>query len=291
MERISDDHVHFLGEKVKAIIRQFYSAIVRKDTRGLGDLVANDIFVLGSGAKDVSIGRIEFISKLHDQLWQMKDDLRVKVTQERVGISDSGRSAWFFASFVLEVVRDEKISRSIPIRVTGLCVQRQDWLLAAAYWSIPLRGNEYQYSLLKEGKISAGVALGEHISLEAQPLAQLLSQAVAQPLTMSELYSTGADAITVGSTVDEILLADAGKNFVGEIVQLPLKFTIRGGIRAALAPDNRTAWMATNIDLSGGLTTPYRFFYVWQREQDGWKIVVSHDAVVIDAQSPGFEVP
>lgn len=291
MEHISDDQVHFLGEKIKAIIRQFYLAIERKDTRGLGDLVANDVFVLGSGTKDVSIGRIEFISKLHDQLWQMKDDLRVKVAQERVGLSASGQSAWFFASFILEIVKDEEISRSIPIRVTGLCSQRKDWLLAAAYWSIPLRSNEYQHSLLQEGKISAGPALGEHFSLEAQPLAQLLSQAVAQPLTMPELYSTCADAITVGSTVDEIFLADAGKNFVGEIVQLPLKFSLRGGIRAAIAPDSRTAWMATNIDLSGGLTTPYRFFYVWQREQDGWKIVLSHDAVVIDAINPGFELP
>lgn len=27
------------------------------------------------------------------------------------------------------------------------------------------------------------------------------------------------------------------------------------------------------------LTTPYRFFYAWIREETGWRIVVSHAAV------------
>ena len=47
--------------------------------------------------------------------------------------------------------------------------------------------------------------------------------------------------------------------------------------RAALAgPD--VAWLAANIDI-GSPPTPYRFLYIWVREDDAWQIVVSHDAV------------
>jgi hypothetical protein len=105
------------------------------------------------------------------------------------------------------------------------------------------------------------------------------------------LYATRADAFTIGSTVDEVFHGIEGKNWVQEIVQLPLGFAVRGGIRSAVAPDGRMAWMATHIDLSAGLSVPYRFFYIWLREPDGWKIVVSHDAVRFDPCDPGFEVP
>lgn len=52
-----------------------------------------------------------------------------------------------------------------------------------------------------------------------------------------------------------------------------------------------TAWMAARIDLTGGLTMPYRFFFVWLRMQNEWKIVVSHDAVSIDPFNSGVEAP
>ena len=185
----------------------------------------------------------------------------------------------------------QEISLSFPIRLTGLVVRDQDWRLAAAYWSIPLRSNDYQYTLLEEGKLQAGVALENQVAPEAQSLAQSLVQVMAQPHLMPELYSTREDAFTIGSTLDEFFLGAEGKNWVQEIVLLPLQFAVRGGIRSAVVPDGCTTWMATHIDLSAGLTVPYRFFYIWLREQDEWKIVVSHDAVSIDPFNPGFDVP
>jgi hypothetical protein len=215
----------------------------------------------------------------------------MKSTGIMVGLCDSGRSAWFFDRSVIEITRDQKILFSYPVRITGLLVKDLDWQLAAAFWSIPLRNNDYQYDLIMKGKLKTGTPTGENISPEAQPLAQSIINAMAQPLTKPDLYSTREDAITIGSTVDEVFRAEDGKNWVGEIVQLPLKFAVRGGIRGAVSPDGGTAWMATHIDLTGGITMPYRFFYVWLREPDGWKIVVSHDAVSIDPTNLGFEAP
>ena len=80
--------------------------------------------------------------------------------------------------------------------------------------------------------------------------------------------------------------------FVGEAISvlLRLTFAVRGGIRRAVSADGCTVWMATHIDLSSGLTVPYRLFFIWLNEKDEWKIVVSHDAVSVDPANPGFEV-
>ncbi|HCC79253.1 MAG: hypothetical protein A2X25_15500 [Chloroflexi bacterium GWB2_49_20] len=272
-----------LNVTIKAVVHEFYAAIEHKDLQRIGELVVADVFVFGAAADAVSVGRNQFIADLRNQFGRVKDkELRLQLSEIRVGLCDSGRSAWFFDRFVIEIVRDQEIMYSYPIRITGLLVRDQDWRLAAAYWSIPLRSNEYQYSLIVGGKIQAGVALANRVAPAAQPLAQSLLKAMAQPPSLPELYATREDAFTIGSTIDEVFFAADGKNWVQEIAQLPLQFAVRGGIHSAIAPDGCTAWMATHIDLTGGITMPYRFFFVWLREQDRWKIVVSHDAVSTD---------
>jgi hypothetical protein len=144
---------------------------------------------------------------------------------------------------------------------------------------------------LQNKKIQAGIALEDQVSPGALSFTQSLVKVMAQPSSMPELYSTREDAFTIGSTSDEVFHAAEGKAWVQQIVMLPLKFALRGGIRSTVTPDGCMAWLATHIDLSGGLTVPYRFFYVWLCEQGEWKIVVSHDAVSIDPFNPGFDAP
>jgi len=293
MVHFSEDQVlQSLDETIKAVVRELYVALEHKDMQRMGELVVADVFVFGAAADAVSIGRDQFVTDLRSQFERVKDtELRVQSSEIQVGLCDSGRSAWFFDQIVIDIEGDQEIPHSVPIRLTGLLVRDQDWRLAAVYWSIPLHSNEYQYSLLQDGKIHAGVALEDQVAPEAQSLAQSLVKALAQPHSLPELYATREDAFTIGSTVDEVFLAAEGKNWVQQIVLLPLQFAVRGGIHSAVASDGCTAWMATHIDLTSGLTVPYRFFYVWLREQDEWKIVVSHDAVSIDPSNPGFDVP
>jgi ketosteroid isomerase-like protein len=279
-------------EIIIAFVRELHEAIEHKEALRLGELAVPDVFVLGSAAEAVSIGRDQFVSHLQSQFEQAGEALlRVQSMQVEVGLCDSGRSAWFLDRFVIDILNKQEISPSFPIRLTGLLEYEQDWRLAAAYWSIPLRDNDYQYSLLEEGKIRAGVALEDQVAVGTQPLVQSLANVMAEPAAMPGLYSTQEDSFTIGSTVDEVFHGVDGKGWVQEIVQLPLKFAIRGGIRSGVSQDGSTAWMATHIDLSGGLTVPYRFFYAWLREKDGWRIVVSHDGVSIDPSNPGFELP
>lgn len=292
MSDLSSDQVQSLNKTVKAFVQEIHTAIEHKDTQRISELTVDDVFVLGAAANAVSVGKNQCVENLRSYFEQSKDiEFHVQSSKTRVGLCPSGRSAWFFDQFVIDIEENVEASRNIPIRLTGLLVQDQDWRLAAAYWSIPLRDNEYQYSLLQDGKIPSGVALDYQVAPEAQPLAQSLAESIEQPRTMPELYSTRDDAFTIGSTVDEVFLAADGKDFVQQITGLPLKFAIRGEIRGGVSADGCTAWMATHMDIVGEITMPYRFFYVWLREQDEWKIVVSHDAVSIDPFNSGFDFP
>ena len=279
-------------ETISAFVRELHTAVGQKDMLRMAELVNEDVFVIGAAAGAISIGRDQFVTDLRSQFDRVKQiQFYLQSPEIQVGLCDSGRSAWFLDRFVVNIVEDQKVPRQIPIRLTGLLVCEQDWRLAAAYWSIPLRSNDYQYKLLQDGKIPAGVALVEQVAPEAHALAESIRKVTAESHNMPALYSMHEDAFTIGSTVDEVFRAVEGKNWVQEIVNLPLKFAVRGGVRCAIAPDGQTAWMASHIDLSGGLTVPYRFFYVWLREQDGWKIVLSHDAVSVDPVNPDFEIP
>lgn len=292
MSDLSNNQVQSLNKTVKAFVQEIHTAIEHKDTQRINELTLDDVFVFGAAANDVSVGKNQWVANLRSYFEQSKDvEFHVQSSETRVGLCHSGRSAWFFDQFVIESVENGEASRNIPIRLTGLLVQDQDWRLAAAFWSIPLRDNEYQYSLLQDGKIQSGLALDYQVTPEAKPLAQSLAEVMTKPISMSELYSTRDDSFTIGSTVDEVFLAAEGKNWVREITELPLKFSLRGGVRGGVSPDGCTAWMATHMDIVGGITMPYRFFYVWLREQDEWKIVVSHDAVSIDSFNSSFDFP
>jgi hypothetical protein len=48
-------------------------------------------------------------------------------------------------------------------------------------------------------------------------------------------------------------------------------------VRAAQVTQD-LGWLAANIDI-GQPPTPYRFFYIWLREGEHWRIAISHDSV------------
>jgi hypothetical protein len=108
-------------------------------------------------------------------------------------------------------------------------------------------------------------------------LAAALTGALQEPRLLPELYSTREDHATIGSVIDEVFVGPAGRAAWQEFVGYVSDYTLKGSLRAALTT-NDLGWLAANIDI-GQPPTPYRFFYIWLRETDTWRIVISHDAV------------
>jgi hypothetical protein len=164
------------------------------------------------------------------------------------------------------------------VRVTALLRRELDrWRIAACYWSLPFATQAEQDAVKHAGQLEPGLPLEEVITDGAQPLADALTGALQEPRLLPELYSTRGDHATIGSVIEEVFVGPAGRAAWEEFVGYVSDYTLRGSLRAAVIT-NDLGWLAANIDI-GQPPTPYRFFYIWLRETDTWRIVISHDAV------------
>jgi hypothetical protein len=192
-------------------------------------------------------------------------------------VTDSG-SGWVFDQLVVKLGAEGGVDRDLIVRVTALVVNGPTGLrVAAAYWSVPYETQDEQDAVKHAGRLRPGAELPEGVGVGAEALVELLVSALARPSTLPGLYSVGSGAVTIGSVVDEVFEGSTGRAAWQEFVQFVSAFAPRGPIRARLVTAD-LGWVAANIGI-GEPPTPYRFFYVWHREGEDWRIVVSHDGV------------
>ena len=278
------------------VLDRVYRAIEDFDAVELRGLFRPDAFVLTSTSDGVLASAELVIVDL--QRWSnvvtlRGDTLRLRREYRHVGTSASGQAAWVFDQIVAETVSGAIVVSSVPIRVTALIALHGEWRIAAAYWSVPFATQAEQDTVKAAGALEPGARLDEHITGAAKPIVDTLTAALADAQQLPGLYSTSPAHVTIGSVTAEIFLGAAGRGAWEEFVQYVALFSVRGPMRAALVtPD--TGWLAANIDI-GDPPTPYRFFYIWTREDDGWRIALSHDAVsrhpcetTVDATEPSI---
>ncbi len=114
--------------------------------------------------------------------------------------------------------------------------------------------------------------------MSAAPFVDALGEALADPATIPSLYSTGGDVTAVGSAADEVFVGPQVRAAWEEFIGYGPKLGWRGG-RIAVLVEPDVGWMASHIDISFDRTTPYRFFYIWRREADSWRVALSHDSL------------
>lgn len=252
-------------------IRDLYAASEGGDVSAVGALLTPEVFVLPGSAAAAIEGRDAVAAALHG--------LRIRSSGMSSGASDSGRSAWVFDQIEVYAPSDESTSGPVTMRLTALLDDGDGWHVRAAHWSVPLPSNAKQQELRAAGKLPDGAALEESVPAEVNALADRLRHALTGHAPVPELYSVRDEAITIGSVADEIFPGAAGKAAWEKFMDLDPRFEVRGGMRGGITPDGSAAWLATQIDIIFSLIAPYRFFYVWMRENGDWKIVVSHDSV------------
>jgi ketosteroid isomerase-like protein len=128
MEQVSENQGLKTNETIRAVVREFHTAIKHKDAQRLGELVVQEVFVFGAAANEVSTGRDQFVAGLCSEFEAAKGArLGVKEEQIQVGICNSGLSAWFLDRFDLEIADGREAPRVFPFRFTGLLVQDLGW--------------------------------------------------------------------------------------------------------------------------------------------------------------------
>ena len=271
------------------IVDCLYRAVESFDHEQLRSILRPDVFVFTPTAMGVLTSAdlvIADIQHWSDAVAARGATIRLRTESRLAGASTSGQGVWVFDHVVADATaQNGAIACSVPIRVTALLAPSEDWRIAAAYWSVPFPTQEEQDLVKHAGALEPGRTLDERVGVGAEPLVDALQAALAQPRLLPDLYSTRADHVTIGSVVDEVFVGDAGPAAWQEFVQYVTAFAPRGPMCGALvAPD--IGWLAANIDI-GQPPTPYRFFYIWTREETGWRIAVSHDAVSRDPLDAG----
>jgi ketosteroid isomerase-like protein len=267
-------------------LRTLYEAIEARDLDPFEELLADDVFALPGTAGGGVGGRAAVIEDLERRLARgraARADLRLRVVESHAGASDTSASAWVFDQLEVDTRLDGRVVAITPVRITGLLSDEGGWRLRAVYWSVPVESNEEQRALLQEGRLAPSSPLRASLSRPVRELAEMVERGIAGERDMSELVSTREDVVTIGSTVEEIYLGADVRPAWQRFIALHPRSALRGGIRGALTPDESAAWLATHVDISFALTTPYRLFYIWTREEEGWRIVLSHNAVPWEA--------
>jgi ketosteroid isomerase-like protein len=277
-------------QRASTALDALYRAVESFDASAIRAALRPDVFVFTPTADGVLTSADAVVTDLEEwsrAVVRRDATLQLRAVRRTVGASPSGHAGWVFDDIVAESASGGTTLCSVPIRLTALLVSDDGWQVAAAYWSVPFPTQDDQDAVKHAGDLAPGVELSESIGQGTEVITEALRRALGEPRHIPALYSTRADHVTIGSVVDEIFLGDAGHAAWAEFVEHVTAFVPRGGMRAALAgPD--VAWLAANIDI-GVPPTPYRFFYIWVHEDDGWQIVVSHDAVSRDplAAAPG----
>lgn len=265
------------------VLDALYRAVESNHPERLRTALRPDAFVFTPTADGVLTSAelvVADIQRWLDAVTVRDATLRLRTESSLAGASASRQGIWVFEQVVAEAIQNGAVTCSVPIRLTALLARDEDWRVAAAYWSVPFPTQDEQDEVKHAGALEPGRALHEATAPEAKAFVDALCAALEQPQLLPDLYSTRDAHITIGSVVDEVFLGDGGHAAWAEFVEHVHAFAPRGPMRAALvAPD--VGWLAANIDI-GEPATPYRFFYVWIREENEWRIVVSHDAVSRD---------
>lgn len=257
--------------EIRPVLTRLYAALAPYDEDELRAVLRDDAFVFSALADGVCVSADEVVADL--RRWSESlaaAGATIEVTESVSGSSPSGHGGWVF---------DRLSVCGTEIRVTALLVREESWRIAAAYWSVPYPTQEQQDQDKHDGRLEPGVELEESLTGEAPDLARSLAAALAAPASLPALLSDDFDHVSLGSVTAEVFVGMQGRAVWSEFVQFVTAFSLRGPVRGATYGD--VGWLAANIQI-GEPATPYRFFYVWARDDDGWHIRISHDAVSRD---------
>lgn len=275
---------------MSSLLDSVYQAVAAGELDEFARQLREDVFVCTPEADGVLLSREEVTgaaAEWFSSIRALPGGIRLEAETLASGQSPDGNAAWLFDVVSIRVGEHEDVL-PIRVRVTAVLTRTTGaWRVASCYWSLPFGTQAEQDAVKHAGRLDAGMLLPEGVDPPARPLETALVQALEEPRRLPDLYSVSPGHATIGSVVDEVFLGDAGRAAWREFVQYVSSFTLRGPVRAAQVNQD-VAWLAANIDI-GEPPTPYRFFYVWGREDGDWRIVISHDAVARSLDARTFQ--
>lgn len=266
--------------EARSVIEEAYGSMRRGNAEGLLPLLAEDLFVAGPRSADVGLARSDAVVALTAALdAARKPKHKVKSRDLSVVATAGGRSAW---------ATDQVEIDGVPYALTALVAQIDDlWVITAIHVARTVPDKQLK-KRVKDGALvrPAPIAAATPPDPKARELIALVTEAANDPAELLDQIGGGGDVIAIGTAPQAVT---RGKKKIRKAWKKRDKkkatfTTLQGEPMVRLGADGAHAWVLANVDVSRDgdedVVAPHRAFYVYARGDDGWELVVFHDAVV-----------
>jgi len=249
--------------RAREIVQEGYKALRRGDVDSLHALLGADVFAVGPAAGDVFTNRSDVVVALSSRLSRAKH--KVSSRGLHVVSSPGGHSAW--AADRIEI-------DGAAYRMTAILSERDEmWVIDAIHLSRPA----------DEGDASAGPGLTLLVGPGAGDIATLFREATGTPAKLPDQLADSKDALVIGAGGQSPTKGTkAIRKLWRKAFDPPPVLELRGGIRAGVGVDGTLGFACASIGVGedGGKPVGQRFFFLYERETRGWKLIAIHRSII-----------
>ncbi len=264
--------------EARSVIEEAYGTLRRGNAEGLLPLLAEDLFVAGPRSGDVGLVRSDAVVALTDALdANRKPKHKIKSRDLSVIAAVGGRSAW---------ATDQVEIDGVPFALTALVAQIDDlWVITAVHIAATVSDKQLKKQV-SAGEVVRPAPLAAAPDPATREIVALVTEAANDPAELLDQLGGGGDVIAIGTAPGAVTrgkkkIRKAWKKRDKKVATFT---TLQGEPMVRLGADGAHAWVLANIDVSRDgddqPVAPHRAFYLYARGDDGWQLVVYHDAVV-----------
>lgn len=239
--------------QARGMIRDAYSAIRHGHGANTQTLLADDAFVVGPAAGDLYGGRRDTVVAVTSR-FELTDRHRVRSRGLVAASSPTGRSAW-----AADRVDIDRVRLSL---VTVLAEVDDIWYAVAVQLGREPGGSGAEALPPLDGGVDGGAA----------EVVDLVREGAAEPDRFLDQLAE-KDTLIIGprkrdQTRGERRIKRLWKR--RKLAKQPIE--IDGAPRAGVTPDGALVWVVANTH--SGEAAPQRMLWLYQRGEDGWRLVV-----------------
>ncbi|HET7503574.1 MAG TPA: nuclear transport factor 2 family protein [Kofleriaceae bacterium] len=213
-----------------------------------------------------------------------KKHIALRSSGLEVVAAEGGHSAWAF-----DVVSFEGQS----LAVTAVLSNTDDlWTVKAAAIAAMPTTRQVKAESARDAIVPPGATAVARIDPGAEPAVERFKKGLLDPQSWGDDLSSRSDAVAVGPIAGEVA---RGKNAITRHWKARLKANVReatsGEIAAARTPDGHLVWISAPVTRVADAEEPLplRVFAVYEKDGDGWRLAVLHEALAVD--EPGSGAP
>ena len=253
--------------EVRGVVQEAYGSLGHGNREGILPLLADRVYVIGPGAKDIVEQRSDVVVALTN-MFPAEKKHRISSHALRAVVSPGGASAY---------VSDQLDVDGVPYAASAVMEQQGGvWVATAICVARVMPAAKQAKDPLPA--IDASVDAGAKAAVDA------FQKAAAAPERFVDQLADGPEVVVIGPGPRDVTRGGAAihKAWKKALKKHPT-LSIDGAVRAGVTPDGQLAWIHANVTRGADKSdpTPLRAFYVYAHYGAGWRLTAAHESSAI----------